>query len=76
MLLELSQDVSTLSNLVHASPAYHSTYAANRKAILTKVTLQDLESRDIDVLEPLHFVEFTVQDEDHFSHLLEPAIIT
>ncbi len=73
-LLELLPDISTLSKLVHASPAYHSTYTVNREAILTKVTLQDLEDRDIDLFEPTSFMEVSVR-KDKFSHLLKPAIV-
>ena len=55
-LLKTLPDISTLSNLVHASPAYHELYAANCETIFTAVTINELEGKGIDILKPTPFV--------------------
>lgn len=73
-ILKLLSDVSILYSLVHASPAYHSVYAANREVILTNVTFNELQGRSIDILEPTSFAQVRVW-KDKFSLFLQPAIV-
>lgn len=45
-------DLRTLSNLIHAVPAYHQAYLSVRNKVLTNVTIHDLAARSIDILHP------------------------
>lgn len=53
--------LSSLSNLVHASPDYHALYANNRELLLTTATLDVLDSLFIDILTPSAFVEIGIK---------------
>lgn len=69
MIFPYLPDITTLSALVHASPAYHATYAANRGEIFTYFTIKELENRNTDILMPASFVEVnTTDNEARWSH--------
>lgn len=55
------QEVSTLSALVHASPAFHIVYAAHRSEIFLKLTLRNLKSHGIVFTKPIHWAEVCVK---------------
>lgn len=57
-------DVTTRSALVHASPAHHAAYAANRDKIFTHSTMKELENRNADILTPASFVEVQTSDNE------------
>ena len=73
-LLRALPDISTLSNLVHASPAYHELYVANCEKIFTAVTINGLEGKGIDILKPTPFVLVRILRRTSLR-LLEYAVI-
>ena len=74
-VLKFLPQISTLSNLVHASAAYHRVYAANREAIFTAVTIRELESRDIDILKPTPSAAVLIR-KNNLHPLIKPAVLT
>jgi len=72
-ILQFLSDFSALFNLVHASPAYHDVYVANREAIWTTITLRELRTRGIDILKPTPFIEVRVR-ENRFKGYLQPVL--
>ncbi len=72
-ILQFLSDFSALSNLVHASPAYHDVYIANREAIWTTITLRELRTRGIDILKPTPFIEVRIK-ENRFKGYLQPVL--
>lgn len=46
-ILDEIEDISTLSALIHASPAIHKIYVAHRSKILPQITLRTLKARGI-----------------------------
>lgn len=72
-ILQNLSDFSVLSNLVHASPAYHDVYVANREAIWTTITLRELRTRGIDILKPTPFIEVRVRA-NRFRGYLQPVL--
>ena len=67
-------NVTTLSTLVHASPAYHAAYAANGEKIFTHFTIKKLRNRDADILKQASFVEIHTSDNEARRSYLELAI--
>ena len=49
MILSCTPNVKTLSSLIHASPAMHDIYAANRRRIFTQVTINGMIEKEIDI---------------------------
>lgn len=72
-ILQILSNFSGLSNLVHASPAYHDVYVANREAIWTTITLRELRTRGIDILKPTPFIEVRVRA-NRFKGYLQPVL--
>lgn len=72
-ILILLSDFSALSNLVHASPAYHDVYVANREAIWTTITLRELRTRGINILKPMPFIEVRVR-ENRYKGYVKPVL--
>lgn len=72
-ILQILPDFTALSNLVHASPAYHDVYVANREAIWTTITLRELRTRGIDILKPMPVIEVRVRD-NRFKGYLQPVL--
>lgn len=72
-ILQFLSDFSALSDLVHASPAYHDVYVANREAIWTTITLRELRTRGIDILKPTPFIEVRVRG-NRFKGYLQPVL--
>ena len=52
MILCHMPDLSSLSSIVHASPAYHQAYCGARGAILHAITVHTLQSKGIGLLDP------------------------
>jgi len=67
-------DVSTLSALVRASPAYHAVYAAHQEEILSHFTVKELGNRNADILTPASFVEVNTPDNEARKSHLRSAI--
>lgn len=61
-VLKAAPNVTTLSALVHSSPIYHAVYLTMREECLTQVTIRDLKSRDMDILEPASWFEVSLRD--------------
>ena len=74
-VLKFLPQISTLSNLVHASAAYYRVYTADREAIFTSVTIRELESRDIDIFKPTPFANVLVR-KDKLNSLILPTVIS
>ena len=53
MIINGLPDLKTLQCLVLASPSYHAVYADRRETILTKFTIRELESRDVNLFQPM-----------------------
>ena len=53
MIIEALPDLKTLQCLVLASPSYHAMYANARETILTEFTIRQLESRNINLFQPM-----------------------
>lgn len=60
MILNSIEDHKTLRALVHASPAFYATYCLAREEILSKVTVADLATHNIDILTPVEVAEVHV----------------
>ncbi len=52
MILCQLPKLSSLSSIVHASPAYHQAYLGAREAILHTITVRTLQKNDIGILDP------------------------
>ena len=77
MIFPYLPDITTLSALVHASPAYHAAYAAyaaNREKIFTCFTIKELKNRDADILTPASFVEVNTPDNEARRSYLKSAV--
>lgn len=74
MVFPYLSDTTTLSALVHASPAYHAAYAADREKILTHFTIMELDNREADILKPASFVEVHTSDNESRRSYLESGI--
>ena len=72
-VLQILSDFDALYSLVHASPAYHDVYVANREAIWTTITLRELRTRGINILKPTPFIEVRVKG-DRFKGYLQPVL--
>lgn len=72
-ILQTLSDFSALCNLVHASPAYHDVYVANREAVWTTITLRELRTRGIDILKPVPVIEVLVRD-NRFVGYVQPVL--
>ena len=53
MIINALPDLNTLQSLVLASPCYHAMYANSREALLTEFTIRQLESRYINLFQPM-----------------------
>ena len=73
IILERLADIKTLSALVHASPAFHRVYTANRERIFTIHTLRQLNRCVRINKRPLAMWEILVFGEEMQSNL-KPAI--
>ncbi len=74
MVLQSMSDVASLSSLIHASPSYHAVYRAMRNEVVTMVTLQEPESHDLHIQEPMSFVEICVHGGQYPDRYLRSAI--
>ena len=52
MILSHTPHLSCLSNLVHASPAYHQAYRGAREEVLHAITVRTLQEHDVGLLDP------------------------
>ena len=52
MVLSYMSHLSSLSSIVHASPAYHQAYCGAREEILHAMTIRILQEHDIGLLDP------------------------
>ena len=52
MILCHMPDVSSLSSIVHASPAYHQSYLGTRDEVLHAMTVRTLQKNDLGLLDP------------------------
>lgn len=73
-ILKTLSTVPSLSILVHSSPNYHAVYVTDREAILTAVTLRELNSKSIDVLESFPIVEVRLKDKE-LIQVLKSAVL-
>ncbi|KAL8793380.1 MAG: hypothetical protein Q9195_004058 [Heterodermia aff. obscurata] len=53
MIINALPDLKTLQCLVHASPSFHAMYANARETIFTEFTLQQLESKRVNLFQPM-----------------------
>ena len=53
MIISALPDLKTLQCLVLASPSYHAMYARARETILTEFTIRQLESRNVNLFQPM-----------------------
>ncbi|KAL8965415.1 MAG: hypothetical protein Q9183_003865 [Haloplaca sp. 2 TL-2023] len=60
-VLSLIPNVKSLRAIVHASPLYHATYLLAREKILTDITLQELQTRKINVTTRVDYAEVCVR---------------
>ena len=68
------QETSTLSSLIHASPAFHAVYVAHRSEIFLDVTLQNLKAHGIIFDKPMHWAEVCVKSGQGASQILPQAL--
>ncbi|KAL8871903.1 MAG: hypothetical protein Q9174_002372, partial [Haloplaca sp. 1 TL-2023] len=60
-ILDSMPDANSLRAIVQASPMFHATYLLTREKTLTKVTLQELGNRNIDVTTLVDYAEVCVR---------------
>ena len=53
MIINALPDLKTLQCLVLASPSYHAIYTNAREPILTEFTIRQLESRNVNLFQPM-----------------------
>ena len=70
MILSYSSHLSSLSSIVHASPAYHQAYCGAREEILHAMTIHTLQEHDIGLLDPWTAVH-ALQPGNHTACRLE-----
>jgi len=76
MIFRHLPDITTLSALVHASPANHAAYAAHREGIFTNFTINELRNRDADITMPAAFVEVNTTDNEARKSHVKSGILT
>lgn len=74
MVFHYLSDTATLSALVHASPAHHAAYVANREKIFTHFTIKKLEIGHADILKPASFIEVNTPDNEARRLYVKSAI--
>ena len=57
-------DTHSLQSLIHASPAFHSSYLKARDEIFTAVTVAELKARSVDLLNPVVLCEVRMDRKD------------
>lgn len=63
-ILTYIPDTRSLQSLIHASPAFHSSYLKARTKIFTAVTVAELKARSVDLLNPVVICEVRVDPKD------------
>ena len=71
-ILQDIPNIKSLCSLIHASPAMHAVYANVQRQIYTRVTLNELVERDIDILTPALFLQVKLLS--RVGKILQPAI--
>lgn len=75
-VLESIEDFPTLHDLSLASRPYYLAYMLDRDTILTRLTIRQLESKDIDIFNAASFVQLSFRDNAHPGEAVISALTT
>ena len=68
------QELSTLSSLTHASPAFHAVYAVHRSEVFLNFTLRNLKAHGIIFDKLIHWVQICVKSGKGARQILTKAL--